>query len=331
MAPLGHPDLFSQELSSLSFGYALWEPSPSHYDHVSIGDVGYAHQGYFIRMFNVLRPPDNSSKYKIDELGHMMETDLFQNTRTAKFDKGNYCSRHVSAQESRDDMSNTIVLYTSKKNLGAFLNIPYDGQREDVIRTKVFEDYFREHISGWFALAQKKREDVRYMEDIILVTGCTLVTSWAMGVFPDKSQDVGISLKFEAERGNFLWDPNTINPGILRHDRYQHPSESQNQCVFIRGFRGRRLLFYTFLKAAAEPLPDDPDNRREDEIQVTRVPNVPSYRDPLIGVLDYIAEKCPEESCEDVIAIAHYDDLGQFVGDVVGPNHRTVFYTQVIY
>jgi hypothetical protein len=26
------------------------------------------------------------------------------------------------------------------------------------------------------------------------------------------------------------------------------------------------------MRAAAEPLPDDPDNRRDDEIQVTRVP-----------------------------------------------------------
>ena len=27
------------------------------------------------------------------------------------------------------------------------------------------------------------------------------------------------------------------------------------------------------MRAAAEPLPDDPENRREDEIQVTRIPD----------------------------------------------------------
>ena len=27
------------------------------------------------------------------------------------------------------------------------------------------------------------------------------------------------------------------------------------------------------MRAAAEPLPDDPDNRRDDEIQVTRIPD----------------------------------------------------------
>ena len=49
-----------------------------------------------------------------------------------------------------------------------------------------------------------------------------------------------------------------------------------DQCVFIRGFRAKRRLFWTkHMRAAAEPLPDDPDNRDEDEIQVTRVPDAP--------------------------------------------------------
>ena len=88
-----------------------------------------------------------------------------------------------------------------------------------------------------------------------------------------------------------------------------------NQCVFIKGYRATRRLFrIKALRAAAEPLPDDPDNSREDpvdEIQVTPVPDAPKvgsfpmakwrktkydvliqYRDPLIGVLDYITEVC---------------------------------------
>jgi hypothetical protein len=49
-----------------------------------------------------------------------------------------------------------------------------------------------------------------------------------------------------------------------------------DQCVFIRGFRAKRRLFWTVpIRAQAEPLPDDPDNKREDDIQVTRVPNAP--------------------------------------------------------
>ena len=82
--------------------------------------------------------------------------------------------------------------------------------------------------------------------------------------------------------------------------------------MFIRGFRAKRIFFRTRpIQAAAEPLPDDPDNSREDEIQVTRIPNVSEvclfleaivkgslkpwyqHRDPLIGILDYIVEVRP--------------------------------------
>ena len=49
-----------------------------------------------------------------------------------------------------------------------------------------------------------------------------------------------------------------------------------DQCVFIRGLRARRVLFRIKpLRAFAEPHPDDPDNSREDGIQMTRVPSVP--------------------------------------------------------
>ena len=34
------------------------------------------------------------------------------------------------------------------------------------------------------------------------------------------------------------------------------------------------------MQAAAEPLPDDPDNRHEDEIEVTRVPDAPKVGSP---------------------------------------------------
>ena len=46
--------------------------------------------------------------------------------------------------------------------------------------------------------------------------------------------------------------------------------------MFVRGFRAKRVLFWTRLKGAAEPLPDAHHDRREDEIQVIRVPDVPS-------------------------------------------------------
>jgi len=61
----------------------------------------------------------------------------------------------------------------------------------------------------------------------------------------------------------------------------QNPLMMADQCVFIRGFRAKRFLYLARrIRAAAEPRPDDPDNRREDEIQVSRVPGAPK-----VGIL----------------------------------------------
>jgi hypothetical protein len=47
-----------------------------------------------------------------------------------------------------------------------------------------------------------------------------------------------------------------------------------NQCVFIRGFRAKRVFFWTKpIRAAAEPLPDNPDNCDEDGVQIPRIPD----------------------------------------------------------
>ena len=56
-------NVYRDQLSSLNYGLALWNPSPLKpiYDHVSIGDVGYVREGLFIRLFNVVLPWDHKS------------------------------------------------------------------------------------------------------------------------------------------------------------------------------------------------------------------------------------------------------------------------------
>ena len=80
------------------------------------------------------------------------------------------------------------------RSRGAFLSLPNGGHREDVIRTKVFEDYIRDHVDRWFYWAQNNKLGVERMEDLILVSGCTMVTSWAAAAFVDSIFEAEISL-----------------------------------------------------------------------------------------------------------------------------------------
>ena len=158
-------------------------------------------------------------------------------------------------------------------------------------------EYIRDHVASWFNWAQTNRLGVEHMEDLIFVTGCTLVTSWAAVAFMENTTDAEITLVSGPPINggtNFYWDDirgtvvfrNSYFYGVrslghvysARTDvsllyKINGPPARRDQCVFIRGFRVKRVRFRTrIIRAAAEPLPDDPDNHRDDEIQVTQVP-----------------------------------------------------------
>ncbi|KAH9953164.1 hypothetical protein BC827DRAFT_169055 [Russula dissimulans] len=314
----GQPfNIYRDQLSSLYHGVALWEPNPLRniYDQVSIGDVGYVQDGFFYRMFNVTLPWDDplNTRFGEPEPYKTLVSDPFTNIREAALTKGDYYSRLVSKEDNAGRVRATGPDETSGftykcSGPGALLHLPHDGHRLDVIRTKVFEDYIRDNVVTWFTWAQKKGLGVERMEDLILVSGCTLVTSWAAAVFVDHAE---ISLAIHPHKSggeDINWGK--IQGPIAHHNRPFDPNPPRDQCVFVRGFRAKRVLFWTKrMRAAAEPRADDADNSHDDEIQISGVPDGPTYRDPLVGVLDYIAEKCPDDCEKETIAIAHDDDL----------------------
>jgi hypothetical protein len=93
------------------------------------------------------------------------------------------------------------------RNRGALLSLPHGGHREDVIRTKVFEDYIRDHVDRWFNWAQNNKLGVERMEDLILVSGRTLVTSWAAAASVDTFEaEISLTSKSLSNVGaSFVW------------------------------------------------------------------------------------------------------------------------------
>ena len=87
---------------------------------------------------------------------------------------------------------------------GAFLSLPFSGVSKDAIRTKAFETYIRKHCDSWLEFAILNNLDVR-LEDIILVTGCDLIASWAMAVYTNPL-DPDITLRVQrSEAGSALF------------------------------------------------------------------------------------------------------------------------------
>jgi hypothetical protein len=74
------------------------------------------------------------------------------------------------------------------------LFLPHDGQREYIIREKAFEKYIRDNVGSWFNWSKNENLPVERMEDLILVTECTLVTLWAAAAFIGRSESAQFAL-----------------------------------------------------------------------------------------------------------------------------------------
>ena len=137
---------------------------------------------------------------------------------------------HSSPPESLSQLnhSRSVEGVTYKfRNCGALLSLPNGGHHEDVIRSQVLEDYVQGCVGGWFTWAQKNRLDVKRVEDLILVSGCTLVTSWAAAAFVDDTMDAEISLAsrtFDNGRASFDWS--NIRGRVLYHNSRFEPVRS---------------------------------------------------------------------------------------------------------
>ena len=97
-----HFTVYRDQLSALSHGVALWNPAPQRriYERVSIGDVGYLHEGQFIRMFNVTLPSNHPSNVLIGqpEPYDLLDCGPFTNTIENHFESVDYCSRFVTPE-----------------------------------------------------------------------------------------------------------------------------------------------------------------------------------------------------------------------------------------
>jgi len=107
--PLESFNVYREQLLSLHQGVALWEPNPIEdvYDQVSIGDVGYVHEGFFYRMFNVTLPSDDPSNNKLGKPDDYtpLNWGRFADIRKAVWAKGDYCSRHVSIEARSNNVA----------------------------------------------------------------------------------------------------------------------------------------------------------------------------------------------------------------------------------
>jgi hypothetical protein len=86
---------------------------------------------------------------------------------------------HNSLSESLSQLNILAVWKLSRigSRIAELLSLPNGGHHEDAIRAQAFEDYVQDYVDSWFTWAQRNRLGVERVEDLILVSGCTVLWS----------------------------------------------------------------------------------------------------------------------------------------------------------
>jgi hypothetical protein len=112
----------------------------------------------------------------------------------------------------------------------------------------VFEDYIRDHVVSWFTWAQKNQQGIERMEDLILVSGCTSVSSWAAAAFVYNTMEAKISLaRRTLSNGGecFVWG--NIRGSVEYHDSNINPVRP------LPSFTVHALIFLFCMKSKIYP------------------------------------------------------------------------------
>ncbi|KAH9072147.1 hypothetical protein EDB83DRAFT_2571938, partial [Lactarius deliciosus] len=305
-------------------GYALWEPDPGEqYPPVEVGDVGFIGQGKFHRLFNALLPANHQShrRFGVPEHYEPLQLSVPDHIDHGTLNPNNFCSYGVTVESGGSEVfaaapptpDSAEVSFSCTRKLGAALSLPVVARREDTLSPTHFGTWMIRHIDSWFTFSQRHGMGIE-MEDIVLVTGCHRTRSWSNIAFDESQADSRVSLRVQApDIGTTVhWRvlSQRIQGAVLSHG----PSGEnlpENQCLFIRGFRVKRLFWIIpRLKGAAKPKPDPRGNDRDPEMELVPIPSVTECRDPLHILLEHIAVRAPD--CD--MALVHDDNLVQILG-----------------
>ncbi|KAH9066175.1 hypothetical protein EDB87DRAFT_1732214 [Lactarius vividus] len=322
---MAHYNTFREQLAIAhpAFGHALWEPDPGQYPPVQVGDVGFTRDGKFHRLFNVLLPandpshqsrgtPDGHEPLPLRLQDHIDRGILSPNTFYS------YGVNVVSGglEVLATGVGSANVSFSCTRKQGAVLSLPVTARREDTLLLGHFRKWITGNIDSWFTFARDLGTGIE-MEDIVLVTGCHRTRSWTNTAFNEIQTNAKLSLGVEvgASGASVNWRVSNlrIQGAVLGHGP-NGENLPENQCIFIRGFRVKRIFFRTIslIKAAAEPKPDTrgDDSDRESENEVVSISSAGEYQDPLHVLLEYIAERAPH-NCD--LALVHDDDLDRIL------------------
>ncbi|GJE89856.1 Zn(II)2Cys6 transcription factor [Phanerochaete sordida] len=327
---------YAEQLRCHGHGEPLWQPEPSQYGEVLIGDVGFIEDGCFYRLFNcTLEASDPvNAEFGVPD-GYVplkLNTRAFVQTRENYLPPKPIYSKSISqfkANVGATASKGISVSYTfeCRNQAGAILVPGADVTMSHVQSNARIREYVRLFHAFWHAFAVAQGREIA-PEDIVLVTGWLKTSEWALAAISNHGSSHAISFsasggvagaEFGVEHSTSAEMSVTQRSGPklaagASADAGMHAK--RDQCLFVKYYKVKYRRFLP-LKITAMAQPRDMDHEEDfppsdsstlsldndTDVEVEHFPSPKKLRD----TLDIILEHILKESCAR-IAIASHDD-----------------------
>ncbi|EMD31369.1 hypothetical protein CERSUDRAFT_119761 [Gelatoporia subvermispora B] len=281
--------IYAEQLFPLGHGHPLWEPEPTRFGEVQIGDVGYLRGGAFHRLFNAFRPGDDPLNVDFgcpggEEYRPLRVNDYLWRHRSHAIPPGplySKCMKEMSADTQIASLGaggGLSFQYTGGK--GALLLLYDSATRSELHDSRLMQEYMHRHYDSWYKFATEDLDMVLDHTEIVFIQGWVKTTKWAVAAFAhggrsgslsfnanpalpasaslniSVSSEVSVSKQYRV--GPIPDSPGGSHPLLTESGSTSQSRESgepkADQCVFLQYCKLKRRLWRArVIKAAAEP------------------------------------------------------------------------------
>ncbi|KAI0028683.1 hypothetical protein K488DRAFT_89510 [Vararia minispora EC-137] len=248
---------YAKRMTFMQNGYALWSPSPSLIDsvrdpHVRVGDLGYIDNGKWRFLFNIHLQPgaDGQAKVLPAQFEVLPRTGIASDDlpSSQQWSPQNSNSLNVSLSAGGELARKASLQYSFTVTSEASLAYIGPARREEVTSAYLYRyaQYTHRNCKCWERFLFDNGMSLA-IERLVLVTSCTLASSWVTSVSCTQSSSVQVSLSasFDANNNIALSVGHTSNDssGPMTNSgpvyRTTPPPNGQpvlDQCLFVKGF-----------------------------------------------------------------------------------------------
>ncbi|KIL63053.1 hypothetical protein M378DRAFT_732563 [Amanita muscaria Koide BX008] len=235
-------DRYSRSMLKSLAGYPLYEPQPfselstEYLRHgVNVGDVGFVRgDGVFDFLFNVcptknglINPPNLSDGFSLETAEHSA-------TRAARALPRKTCLFQSPTTRTKSGE------YVCEGSEGAILELPEGAIQEEATNIRPFEKLAARHGVQWYEYTMARGRKISN-GSLYLITSFTKCAQWGIAVF-DRPCVPGQGLRFDKKRSlpfgkstsKYHWKGSPAFPTKISDF---NQGDSQNQCVFLRGYK----------------------------------------------------------------------------------------------